>query len=360
MKRIVCICNTYFQLLACIQLKLTLFRNESVTLILSDHSNNAEEVFKNINRRKLFEDCYYIKTKRSSKEMRNLKYRIRTINSFISGNSKLWIELGLGTQDEIMYFNSTNEIYSLFSYLYEKNNEIKVSRFEEGVLSYNLNGYSKKKNFVMSIIRGMMKKSTLRDRCTNFYCFYPQFYNGELNVVQIPEIQANGEMGDILSDIFEIDEVGTAYDSKYIYFSSVYDFEGGEPIGELELIEQIAELVGRNNLLVKVHPRDDISRFKKRGLRVDNNSNIPWEVIQLKHDFSKHVFITANSTSVLSVSLLQKNSPKIFYVHNLCNTDGNPTAQKTISEINKIVSSSFVKDREIDVKIACRIEDLLE
>ncbi len=108
-----------------------------------------------------------------------------------------------------------------------------------------------------------------------------------------------------------------SYPQKYIFFASVYDFEGEEPVGELEFALALANKVGFDNLLVKVHPRDDVNRFKNVGLNVDKNSQMPWEVIQLNYDFSDSVFITVASTSVLTISLIVDKSPKIYFAHRL-------------------------------------------
>lgn len=357
MKNILCICNTYFQLLTVIQMKLTLFEDREMSLILSNHSNNSAEVFQTIMDMKLFKNCYYVYTKVEVKE-KNIISEVIDLMSFTFANDGMWILLGLERQDEIIYFNQTDEIYSLFSFLYEKNSQIKISRMEEGILSYNGGVFSSKKAIITKFLRHITGKKAIDDSYHNFYCFYPEFYKGNMNPVKIPPI--NNELGEILSEIFQVDIPENAYQEKYIYFSSVYDFEGGEPIGELELIKQIAKVVGKDNLLVKVHPRDDIKKFEKEGVKVDKNSNVPWEVVQLGRDFSNHVFMTANSTSVLSISLLQKNAPKIFFMYKLCNLTGNLSAQKTVKEIEAVISANFVKDSNTVINIAKHLDDILE
>jgi len=109
-----------------------------------------------------------------------------------------------------------------------------------------------------------------------------------LNPVQIPKIEADEKTAQVLSKLFHTSTA--VYPQKYIFFSSVFDFEGGAPVGELNVIKQVAALIGNENLIVKVHPRDSIDRFVSAGLNVDNNSAIPWEAIQLGRVFFRSLF----------------------------------------------------------------------
>lgn len=359
MRKILCVCNTYFQLITAIQMKLTMFKMDEVTLLLSDHSNNSEIIFQRVLKMEFFEHCYYIRTKIGPKGKTELRKKITDLKSFITGRDKRWEFIDLDFQDEIIYYNELSEIYSLFAYLSKKNPNLKVSRMEEGILSYRGGLHSNRINSVAKPIRRILGMKTIEEAYHNFYCFYPELYTGDFDVKKIPEIEKDSEISNIVSKVFQADFLNTSYDFKYIYFSSVYDAEGGEPIGELKLIKKIADLVGRDNLLVKVHPRDDIARFEKEGLKVDTNSSIPWEAVQLGRDFSNHVFLTTNSTSAISVSLLQENPPKVFYMYKLCDISKNTSAQESVKVIESVLKSDFVKERIVTIQIAEGLQDII-
>ncbi len=146
---------------------------------------------------------------------------------------------------------------------------------------------------------------------------------------------------------------------KYFFFTSVYDFEGGEPIGEYELVCKIADLVGKENLLVKTHPRDVRTIYEDEGFIVDKNSDIPWEAIQLSKDFSDKVFLTATSGSVLAGSFMSENPPKTFFMHKCCNVSGNYSAQKTIATIEELLCDEALKDSLRTVSYANDVKDIL-
>lgn len=359
MKKDIIICNTYFQLIEAIQLKNTLFLHESVTVVFSDHSRNAENIIKQIKSLDVFEQCFFWSSFKKMKEQeKNSHENRRLLLCEINGKNGYGNPFESGICDELIYYNQFDNLKVVFAELYEKNPQIKVSRFEEGIFSYADGEYLAKKDKIVNPLRKILGKKTLLECQQNFYCFYPELYEGHLNPVQIPRIEADGKTAQVLSKLF--DTSTAVYPQKYIFFSSVFDFEGGAPVGELEVIKKAAALVGSENLIVKVHPRDSIDRFVSAGLNVDKNSAIPWEAIQLGRDFSDHVFLTVNSGSVLSVSMLQEKKPKIHFLYKLCDLSGNPSAAANTKKINEVLSEARLKDKLSDVDAPETLDAILD
>lgn len=357
MQNILCVCNTYFQLIVAIQLRLKKFNNDKMTLVISDHSNNSDKIFSKIKEMNLFDDCYYVYTKPNQNKIK-LSGIIKRIMRYIIGDDSLWCGLRLPKIDEIIYFNQDINIFSLFAVCYRKNQSLKVSRMEEGVFAYGEGIYNGK---LFSIIRGfrkLIRKKNIEDLYCNFYCFYPELYKGGMNPVEIPLIDS--ELEEVLKNVFDTSNLLESYKEKYIFFTSMIDYSNSKTIDEIGLIEEIADLVGKENLLVKVHPRDDMNKFINRGLNVDKNSMIPWEVIQMGCDFSNHIFLTVNSTSVLSVSLLQSNPPKICYLYELFQSSEILFFRKVKEIIDEIIQSDVVRNSNVDIYSLNQIKDVME
>lgn len=334
------ICNTYSQLIECIQLKLTLFSDDKFCVAISDHTNGLAKIYPKIRGMGLFDETYYIKTK--NVENKSIANKCKLVLHYINGNDDIWRDFPNESVDEIIYYSQTDEIYTLFAKLYKINPKIIASRYEEGIVSYDDWNIKTVKSRLAFKIRSLLNLSPLECSASNFYCYYPTLYNGKLNAVQIPRISDSSEMANILNDLFENDTKSTDYEKfKYICLTSVYDFEGGGSIGEIDAVLKVAKFVGNENLIVKAHPRDNPERFIRAGLNVDENSGIPWEAIQLGKDFSKHVLITGYSCSALSISLIQSNSPKICYIYPLCNLGANKSACETVNTIQTIINGDF-------------------
>lgn len=360
MRKIICYCNTYFQLIAAIQLKLTLLRNDKVTLALSDNSNNSYKVARKLSEISIFDSIIFTNTKHIQNNQ-TITIKVREFLSALFGYNTVWKDDYYF--DEIIYYNEMDDVYELFAKAYKNNPNILVSRFEEGILSYSSGTWYKNENKIKIAngIRRMSKLKTLHDCYHNFYCFFPDLYEGNMSAVRIPPIEESPEIKDILNTIFDISFTKTSYKQKYIYFSSVLDFQGGKPIGELELVLRIKDLVGSDNLLVKVHPRDNPQRFTNEGITIDTNSNVPWEAIQISKNFSSHVFLSATSSAAIGASLIQKNSPKTYYLFNLCDiSNDNPDAIQSVETLYSVLSREELYQFTKDIYIASDLSEILQ
>ncbi len=358
MKKVLCICNTYYQLIEAIQLKCTLLQKDEVSVAFSDHSRNAELITKRLSKHNVFSRCYFWQSKKQmtlqpQKRMENLSILAKEI----TGSGGFGNSFENEAYDELIYYNQFDNLKVVFAELYNQNPNIKVSRFEEGIFSYGDGEYSAKKDKIVNPLRKVLGKKSLVECQGNFYCFYPEFYKGQLMPVRIPKIEAGKETAQLLSELFSTSNI--EYSQKYIFFSSVYDFEGGKPIGELDIIKKVAALVGNENLIVKVHPRDSIERFAAAGLNIDTNSTIPWEAIQLGRDFSQHIFLTVNSGSVLSVSMLQEKAPKIYFLYKLCDLDGNPVAANCVHSIDDLLTDNSLPIMHTTVSVPTNLNDIV-
>lgn len=84
----------------------------------------------------------------------------------------------------------------------------------------------------------------------------------------------------------------------------------------LNLQKQLQIRIGKNNLLDKSSPRDDKEKYISSGLKVDENSSIPFEVIQINSDFSSKILITTLSGSVLNFNSVLEEVPIAYYGYN--------------------------------------------
>lgn len=355
------IANTYYQLIMAIQMNYTVFNNDSVTLLLSDHSQNAKSISGNLNDLHVFTRTCYIETNGIiSRRSRGDKIIDFWRISFLKSNryTSYIKQLNDLFFDEIICFNYNIDIYGLYSTLYNYNENIVVSLYEEGVLSYGVRADINYRRNIIKMARHIFGKKDITDAFGSFYCFYPSLYYGPFETIRVPHIKVNGECIDILKKVFNVSKL--EYQEKYIFFTSVYDFEGGESIGEFELVSEIGEVVGKNNLLIKIHPRDTRTIYIDNGFKVDNNSSVPWEVIQLSQDFSSKIYLTATSGSVLAGSLLTDKPPRTFYMHKLCNMENNSMAKKTAENIVMLLENNDINNVFKNISIVEKVSDILQ
>ena len=210
--------------------------------------------------------------------------------------------------------SSISQIYAI---LEKRNKSIKCSRFEEGIVSYN-NGFNEKgkKHYTKRIdlaIRARKKigKQCIIDNCHNFYCFFPEYYKGIYKATEIPLIKDDDVIRNQLAEVFDVTDEDFI-DEKYIFFTSVYDFEGENQIGEFDVVNRVAELVGKENLIIKIHPRDTRDIYERNGIKTAKASSVPWEALQLRFGFYDKVLLTATSGAIISTNMMVSRPIKSY------------------------------------------------
>lgn len=364
-RKVICICNTFYQLIMYIQIRRTLLKNSYVSLLISDHSKNSEEIANNVLKLDIFNEVHFIKTLNYDHGKENLFKKIIKTFQLILGKKSVFSNITKTHYDELIYYNFNATANLLFSMLIKSVSDLSCSRVEEGLISYNycINDADMKYKGciqIASFIRKMCHLQNLKIRTNYFYCLFPDLYHGNKKVVPIPFTDEQmAENGKLLAKVFKIDRSKISYPEKFIFFSGVGDFEGGTPIGELDIANLIASIVGKNNMLIKKHPRDKRNVFEKNGFHVDCNSNVPWETIVLNYDFKNHVFLSVTSGSVMFGSAVLKQGPKTFYLYNFCkNKDCNSVAINAIKSLGIIFKDPNASKMLNNIQMIGNIEEL--
>ena len=84
------------------------------------------------------------------------------------------------------------------------------------------------------------------------------------------------------------------------------------------MLQIIASLVGKENIIVKIHPRNRINRFAEIGYTTNLNTSIPWEVVALNSDLQNCCLVTVFSQSAVLPFILLGKKTKSVLLYNLC------------------------------------------
>lgn len=361
MRRILIFANTYYQLILAIQMKLTIFHDDYVSLALSDHSGNAENVFERLEKESFFDECVFVRSK-GVIQNRGLWQKCKEVVqlSFCRENDYAFYlrELNSLSFDELICYNLEVDTYGVFSILSEHNPQIQYSSYEEGMLSYDNFYYDSIKFELIRKLRKMLGKPTIFDRYEKFYCVYPELYHGSLKAVAIPPISTEDKrLKGLVAEIFQIETSVDYARYKYIYFESVYDTEG-RGIGELDFLLNFADRVGKENILVKKHPRSTVHVFEENGIAVDTNSTAPFEALQLNYDMSCCTFVSAMSGSVLSVNSVIENPSPVIMIYPMTEYEKYEDMKKFAMHVQAVIDQFQNKGKLTHISVAHTMDDL--
>lgn len=193
--------------------------------------------------------------------------------------------------------------------------KIDIYMYEDGFATYS-NHYAD--FFSMINSKNIIARSYYKVAFSEYYkikglcVFSPELVSWKPNfdIVEIKKIEDKDvEYKQIINDIFGYSSMQDLYSQKYVFFEESYYADGIE-IDDVDLVKKIAEVVGKDNLIIKIHPRNPVNRFKKSGYITNINTEIPWEVIALNINIAEKVLITIASGSALTSLINMKSCPR--------------------------------------------------
>ena len=126
-------------------------------------------------------------------------------------------------------------------------------------------------------------------------------------ILPIKKVQKDDkEYINMLNVIFGYNSMNDIYDKKIVFFEESY-YADGNDIGDVEIVNYIASVVGKENIFIKIHPRNPINRFAELGYKTNRNTVIPWEITAMNEDFSDKTLITIASGSSITSYFMSSN-----------------------------------------------------
>lgn len=319
------VCNSVYQILVALWLKYVYHMDDKSDLIISDHMNDATKLVNRIKQMRLFDNVYFVKSLDFAKFKTKLSRKQQVKASLFPNNMlKKFVKLQC-RYDELYIANVDFFSQLLFDALRHKNSNTKLTIYEDGLFTYS-RLYEKDyqstcipvtnilKQFIHSFI---YQKTTIYGNVSRLLLFNPDnlMWHPHFKIESINKIQREDlEFRKICNFVFSYSDDVDMYDKKYIFMEESFSAEGAE-LNDVEVLNQLAKRVGKENIMVKIHPRNPENRFAKLGYKTNMNTSIPWEVILMNLDISHKVLITVSSSSILNPILIFGQKVKAYSIY---------------------------------------------
>ncbi len=86
---------------------------------------------------------------------------------------------------------------------------------------------------------------------------------------------------------------------------------------EYDLLMKLIRQVGRENVIVKRHPRNPVDRFTGRGIKVMPEQAVPWEIMLLSQQLEGKLLVSVASTACLSPRTIYGMEPQVLLLRHL-------------------------------------------
>lgn len=322
------ICNSVYQILVAMWIKRDKNRQVPGDLIVSNHLNNGSVLAERIAAEGLFRKVHYVesfdyaryRTPFSTKE----RYREELIPQKVL--SAYWDHAD--TYSRVYMANPDRFSQLAFNALSRKNRTLQAVLFEDGMLTYSP---MFRKDVETSHIeldqplkrfayRFVFRRRAICDHVSEILLFHPKDLDWEpwFPVTELSKIDCGDEQFRMMCNrVFGYDDSVDHYDRKYLFMEESFAAEG-VPINDVQLLTQLAQRVGKENIMVKIHPRNPVNRFAAEGFKTNQNTSIPWELIVMNlGDISDMTLVTVASSSVLNPMMIFGKKVRAYSLYNL-------------------------------------------
>ena len=309
MKKVLIVCNTVLQIMFAVNLRFTEFKDDEVDLIISDHTNNAKIIADNSQNVAAFSKVYYVETNEFVRSTAALESdgRFGFIKDELNKVKilKHYIQLEKN-YDVLLAANPDKFTNLLFECLLKRNPKLQYYMYEDGLSAYCVLGQSLKRqrhaeiSGFHKVFDRLVQKKHASKYIKGLYLFEPELcmWDDKIPTLPMKKIDRNNiALLNTLNEMFRYDQLEDTYSEKYIFFEESYSVENTQ-VNDIALVEHIAETVGKENIKVKIHPRNTINRFKKLGYKTNVNTFIPWELIMLNEGMEDRALISIASGSI--------------------------------------------------------------
>lgn len=308
------LCNTVYQVMVALWLKHSRLDGQRADLIVTDHMNGAAQLRERIAELGLYENVYFAKTLTESryKSGRSSKENLRA-NLDPMWMVRQYAPLDDRSYDELYIANFDGFSQLLFTGLSHRNPKLKLSAFEDGLSTYCLfeqyyhdfeHFYGKPSDFLRKFLHEKIYRlRPLYGNLSQVLVFNPDCMQWDPGcpVVGVPKIDTKDQVyRQLVNRAFGYENSRDRYDRKYLFFEESF-FADHYEVNDVELVEQLATRVGKENMMVKIHPRNPVNRFAEKGYKTNVDTSIPWEVILMNlDDIQDMVLVTVASSTILN------------------------------------------------------------
>lgn len=113
------------------------------------------------------------------------------------------------------------------------------------------------------------------------YLYEPSLFCGknfDRPVRQLKKLTEDNPAVPVLRELFgKTFDLTRSAEEPFVFFTEAF-IERGEMVEDIPMLDRIADIVGKDNILVEIDPKEKMDRFSRYGYKVEKRRELPWEV----------------------------------------------------------------------------------
>lgn len=330
------ICDTPFQVMSALLLAWGNLESSEIDCIVTDNMPGAAGVTKRLTRVVSVRDARaaHVKHTDSSRLANKMGY----LHDLIMPFNLRWPDCPRERRYEALFVRNYSHPFavSAYSYYARVNEDIRLKVYDEGYSTYSRRFWTPEAGMsALHVASGVLARRLGR-RGTFEHIDSAYLYEPELLRLRLPfpvgrllpnGFRIDGFMLKELNAVFgferESDPIvsfiqgDSAAGRKYIYFEECFATDTGNQ-DDLKVVDAIARAVGKDRMLIKLHPRTVRDRFTPLGYTTVQSHGYPWEIVVLNLPADADVMlISLSSGSLLNYRFLCDRSIRSIFLYGL-------------------------------------------
>lgn len=305
--------------------------------IIIDNMLDYIEIANRLNNLPMIDYAYAAQTKGISEEKGSCF--VQMINNIFPVFSKLCAYEKIGERyDRFFCRNYTTPLTeAAFRHFNKLNSDMKIHIIDEGYSSYLSSFWCSHKSIsVFHKISNMIlsgKKDYLYRNIEEALFFAP-----ELLHIKLPfpvrkmikdDFMINEEQLRAINYVFGYDSSQYEGEDKFIFFEECFSFDDGNN-SDLEIVDWLSNVVGKEKLKIKLHPRSKNDRFSRLGYDVMTTVKYPWEVYAINNANKKVTLIAYTSGALMNYLFFSRSNMKSVLLYNVFPDKYNHVSEKEL------------------------------
>lgn len=298
-------CNTLYQLMVAINIKKNILEKANVDIVLTDHTVGMKKIAMRLKEKAVFREIFYVEVREIDKGEKCLYNKNNKFEKVFGIKKQVEKKMHLYAEYESLWGACPTEFSRLlYSYLCIKSKRtLDYYCFEDGLATY----CDAHEWFVVPrgikhriLNRKLAGRRDMIEGLKGMWVFKPELLKCPLpcEVFRLPMFDdQNIQMINLLNEVFGYNEICEKYENyRYIYFEQTFKAIGDR---DVEILKEVANKVGVDNIIVKLHPRSMYDRFEKHGFKTNAVLTVPSELILLNCNPNKTKLVSVFSSSLV-------------------------------------------------------------
>lgn len=310
-KRALFRCDSVYQLFNAVWIRKTILKDGEADLILSDHTDFSH-VLAGLSNSGLFDAVYRISSKEAAASYWKLSAEEKL---YVSRHPEEYVDLNFLEKTYTDFYLSFDTAYAKLMYyaMTARGMRLNVHLFEDGMATYVCD--VEKRCGEDGMDHEFYGDQKFLQNIEELLLYEPGYFTGPEVPFLMKKIPAvDGSKEEVCRMFVEIFGSLDLPEEPYIFLEEAF-FDDKIPSNDLELCQSMAELVGKENIIVKRHPRNRVNRFEGYGFRTMEQSGIPWEILLMKYDISRKVLITVSSNASITANLIFSKDMNVIMLY---------------------------------------------